>query len=177
MPGRPARPIEVRFWEKVERGPDCWLWRGTIKDRRYGVIGLPVKGFRYAHRLSYELHFGPIPPGLSVLHRCDNPPCVRPDHLFLGTQRDNLADMRAKGREAGPGTRVNFGEQNGRAVLDWPKVIRIRQRHANGEQIKTIARDLGVGQTTIANIVHRRRWRECLPVRQVRRRSREGVRS
>lgn len=94
--------IEDRFWSKVNRrGPDdCWLWLASL-CQGYGQIAGTVDGKRRpvsAHRVAWELTHGAIPEGLSVLHRCDNPPCVNPAHLFIGTQPDNLSDARRKGR-------------------------------------------------------------------------------
>jgi hypothetical protein len=89
-------PIEPRFWAKVNKTSGCWLWTAAT-IRGYGQIALNRKP-AYAHRLSWELAHGPIPDGLSVLHTCDVPLCVRPDHLFLGSQQDNLTDARTKGR-------------------------------------------------------------------------------
>lgn len=95
-----------RFWQKVVKTDGCWRWAGRNRHKfGYGIIGsnspkhLGRRGME-AHRLSWIIHFGQIPEGLSVLHKCDNPECTRPDHLFLGTTVDNLADMRRKGREA-----------------------------------------------------------------------------
>lgn len=100
-----GRPLEERFWEKVDRrGPDdCWLWTASL-SAGYGQIGLGGKdgGNGHAHRVAWELSRGPIPVGLNVLHRCDVPACCNPRHLFLGTLRDNTVDMYAKGRAAGP---------------------------------------------------------------------------
>lgn len=96
--------IGQRFWSKVNKSsiPDeCWLWTAATIGGGYGQIMGVVNGKRrpvYAHRVSWEMAFGPIPADLYVLHRCDVPLCVNPDHLFLGTQGDNLADARAKGR-------------------------------------------------------------------------------
>lgn len=100
-------PPEVRLWSKVPvRGDGCWEFAGAKSHKGYGQLPIWRDGRsipRSAHRLSWELANGPIPAGMSVLHRCDNPPCVRPDHLFLGTQSDNMQDMVAKGRAyAGP---------------------------------------------------------------------------
>jgi hypothetical protein len=84
------------FWKSVDKSGPCWIWTGHRNNRGYGTLGK-----NYAHRYSYEKCCGPIPRGLCVLHRCDNPPCVRPDHLFLGTRKDNALDMSAKRRGSG----------------------------------------------------------------------------
>ena len=88
-----------RFAEKVERRPSgCWEWTGARQTGGYGVLGVGSSKLVRAHRFAWELHYGEVPEGLSVLHRCDNPCCVNTEHLFLGTQADNMHDMRAKGR-------------------------------------------------------------------------------
>lgn len=104
------RTLKDRFIEKISIGNDCWLWLGGVlaNTMGYGQIGIGGRRDRktlLAHRVSYELFIGPIPSGLQVLHECDNPPCVRPRHLFLGTQLDNMKDMMNKGR----GRYVNVG--------------------------------------------------------------------
>lgn len=91
------------FWTRVTKGESCWEWQGNRNRLGYGVIRVePGRLARrvLTHRFSWELHNGPIPSGLFVCHRCDNPPCVNPAHLFLGTMRDNTRDMMAKGRDA-----------------------------------------------------------------------------
>lgn len=98
---KPATPIKDRFERQVMRGlpSGCWLWTGSLTANGYGQIGRDGGGgVTYAHRASYEMHIGPIPDGLHVRHRCDNPPCVNPMHLELGTHADNMRDMASRGR-------------------------------------------------------------------------------
>jgi len=109
--------IEDRFYSYVQKSDDCWLWQGGSWDRKgYGRYRVMTDGqgrqreFR-AHRIAWELANGPVPPGLSVLHRCDNPACVRPDHLWLGSAADNARDAQEKGRIA---TKANGRWRGGR---------------------------------------------------------------
>jgi len=116
----------------------CWEWVGaTISG--YGHFGL---NGRYArtHRYSWELHYGSIPAGIGVLHQCDNPLCVRPDHLFLGTQSDNMRDMHAK-------RRGNNRLRNGKAGLTENDVISILDELCDGRSQRTVSRKFGVSQT------------------------------
>jgi hypothetical protein len=84
------------FWDKVSKGDGCWLWLANAPTS-YGMFWNGQRNI-YAHRFAYEATYGEIPPGMCACHRCDNPKCVRPDHLFLGTRKDNTRDMIAKGR-------------------------------------------------------------------------------
>lgn len=94
-----APTLEDRFWAKVDKGADCWEWSAHRMPNGYGIINIDSSP-RLAHRTAWELAYGAIPDELWVLHRCDNPACVRPDHLFLGTAKDNMQDMHQKGRNA-----------------------------------------------------------------------------
>ena len=96
-----GRPVEVRFAEKIARSDGCWNWIGRKNKQGYGIFTIGHTGKALAHRFAWQLEHGSAPM-LHVLHKCDNPSCVRPEHLFLGTQRDNLADMWTKGRGKPP---------------------------------------------------------------------------
>src|SRR5678816_2871477 len=103
MKGPQPKPLSERFWSKVDQSGDCWIWTAHHLSSGYGLIGTGsmrdgTRRGSLAHRVSWELAYGTIPDGLFVCHRCDNPSCVRPDHLFLGTCKDNAADSVAKGR-------------------------------------------------------------------------------
>ena len=93
---RPS-PLE-RFWSKVEKSDGCWEWNATRNHRGYGKFRDTPHSEVGSHRFSYVLHYGPIPEGMEVMHSCDNPPCVNPDHLSLGTSKDNAEDRTAKRR-------------------------------------------------------------------------------
>jgi hypothetical protein len=142
-----------RFWSKVEKTPGCWLWSAFKNGPGYGWFRVGQKP-RQAHRVSWELHNGPIPDGLQVLHRCDVRSCVRPDHLFLGTQLDNIADMLAKGRH-----RAVVGSQQRGARLDETDIIDIRTLHASGVKSVALARAFSVSPKTIWAAVNRLTWR------------------
>lgn len=128
---------------------ECWLWGGGVTVYGYGYFYVGSKQ-KFAHRAAWETHRGGIPKGLCVLHRCDTRLCVNPDHLFLGTRRDNLADMTAKGR------RVS-GERHGMAKLTADQVKQIR---GSMETQETMAVRLGVSRQLIGHIRNNKRWKE-----------------
>lgn len=151
---KPRRvPFEERFWAKVKKTDDCWLWRGNIhRIYGYGRMCRDYKDYR-AHRLAWELTYGPIPLGMSVCHKCDVRHCVRPDHLFLGTEADNSADKVAKGRQS-------RGAHRPLAVLNETSVREIRARYAAGGITQdALAREYGVTQSTIGEAIRRETWR------------------
>ncbi len=140
---------ERKFWSMVKVKPNgCWEWQGSFRDKqRYGAFWVNGRDER-SHRVSWTLTFGAIPTGMHVLHNCDNPPCVRPDHLFLGTQADNNRDMVAKGRN----TWIH-GDQSHCAKLNDGKVRRIKQLLLEGKFYhREIAEQFSVSRTTIEQI-------------------------
>ena len=147
-----------RFWAKVDKTSECWLWTGALLNKRdpqkhYGRLMIRPRVV-LAHRLSWQIHFGKIPAGLDVLHSCDHPRCVRPGHLFLGTHLDNMRDKKAKGRCRNP-----RGSTSHLAKLTEENVIAIRSRYANGERLADLGRAFRVTPEGIGNVVHRRTWR------------------
>lgn len=141
---RPPKPIEKRFWSKVSKTETCWVWTGAHGQSGHGVVSTGQKSTQ-ASRISWELHFGTIPNGLMICHHCDNPPCVRPDHLFLGTQKDNMKDSCVKYRQQKKYT---------------PGTIRlIRSRYANGTNTIVLAKDYGIPHYYIKRIIIRRVWK------------------
>jgi hypothetical protein len=149
--------FEDRFWAKVAKKNECWEWIGASRNGRYGSIWFNGK-IKDAHRVSWILHFGSIPDGMFVLHKCDNGKCVRPDHLFLGTQGDNARDMHVKGRWKAPDRR---GEKSGRFKLTWDAVRQIRRiRMEVGLTHQRLAIEFGVSASHIGQIVRNLYWKE-----------------
>ncbi len=146
-----------RFWSKVNvKGPDeCWLWTASIDSCGYGNFSFE-DSLVGSHRMSYELSIEPIPEGLSVLHKCDTRNCVNPNHLFLGTQKDNVRDCIKKER-----FRSHIGAKNNQAVLSEEKVLKIRKfkRENSWASLMDLAIMYGVSKSAIAHIVKRRTWK------------------
>lgn len=155
--------LEERFWERVRKTDTCWLWTGRKNDQGYGMVRVG-KQRKYAHRYSWEIHNGPIPAsegyhGTCVLHRCDTPACVRPEHLFLGTHAENMLDKKTKGRcNTGDRPVAALGEANHNAKLNVESVREIRRLHQAGESFSSLARRFMVSGPTIAKVVRGHTW-------------------
>ena len=168
---RDAHEVADRFWSHVDKrdAGECWLWRGGRDYGGYGAFKARASGYYQcrAHRFSWILANGAVPDGLWVLHRCDNPPCCNPSHLFLGTHDDNMADMVRKGRPA-------RGDRNGSCVhpesrqrgeghplskLNAEQVREIRALRAGGATLAYVAARFGVTARNVSAIYRRHTWR------------------
>ncbi len=147
-----------RFWAKVEKTGGCWWWRGARRsprkgDSSYGVVRWGGERLS-THRVSYEMANGPIPIGQCVCHRCDNPLCVRPEHFFLGTYRENCEDRTAKGRQS-------KGEAHGHSKLTANDVRRMREMYARGDgTAKEIGALFGVKQPCAHTVIAGDGWKD-----------------
>jgi hypothetical protein len=151
------RSPTLRFLEKVNKTESCWLWESQKTRNGYGKFSLGG-GYQGAHRVSYMLFVGEIPAGMYVCHRCDTPSCVNPWHLFLGTPKENEADMTAKGRRSRRS--VNRGSSHPQSILDEQNVLEIRSLLRAGELSRSdIASRFGVCKGVIDNIKSRKTWR------------------
>ena len=144
------------FWDHVHKSDGCWIWTSACNRRGYGVTAIRRK-YMGAHKKAWILTNGPVPAGLYVCHHCDNPPCVRPDHLFLGTNMDNVHDMIDKGR-------VRNGEKHPQAKLTELDVMTIRAEykpaHGDGMSLaRKLAEKYGVTAIHIWGIAHRKTWK------------------
>ena len=151
--------LAERLWAKGQPQPNgCIEYVGSRNRSGYGRIGVGGKGnHRYAHRLAWELSNGqPVPSGLSVCHHCDNPPCINPEHLFIGTHAENMADMVRKGRH--PGSRGYRGEGNPNARLTDKQVQEIRSRAACGEKKSALAVEFGIARQYVYELCSMK-WR------------------
>lgn len=146
-------PIAVKFWKHVNKTASCWIWSGSRSDQRYGRESRQV-GTRLAHRISWEIHYGPPPKDMDVCHHCDNPLCVRPSHLFIGKALDNMQDAASKNR-------VKFGVSHHAAKLNNDLVSQIRNLLKNGRSQSSIAREFKVTRSIISRIKNNTGWRRA----------------
>lgn len=146
------------FWSRVNMtgDNDCWAWKGQLTTSKYGFCRRTVGGIKYwlAHRVAYRLHYGEFDNSLKVLHKCDNPSCCNPNHLFIGTAGDNNRDRNEKQRDASMP-----GELNGRAKLTWDDVRAIRDA-ATTASCAQLAAEFGVSKSNIRFILTGDTWRE-----------------
>jgi len=145
------------FWNKVQKTDACWEWIGSKNNGGYGKFWLNKKCID-SHRVSWMLTYGDIPENKYVLHHCDNPSCVRPDHLFLGSQTDNMQDMLSKGRGTWHGNSMP-GESNPRARLTKEDVLKIRQLFSDGMRQTDIAKQYNMSVMAIHSIVRYKTWK------------------
>lgn len=152
-----ARDPLIRFWNKVAiSSPDkCWEWTASKYYNGYGQF-FDGKNKICAHRFAYKDRVGTIPEGLVICHKCDNRGCVNPEHLFVGTQGDNIADMYAKNRNNNGDTK---GSLNGRAVVSEKQVLEMREAYRKGISMAEIARSFGTSETQTARIVKKQSWK------------------
>jgi hypothetical protein len=167
IPCRNRRAARVRgemlkkaFMDNVQQGDGCWTWIGMLDKDGYGRAKITHEGKKIrgpAHRVSWMIHRGPIPDGLEVLHKCDNPPCVNPDCLFLGTTADNNADRDAKGRQA-RGERCSLTKHT-------PELVQaIRREYVPRKMsIPKLAEKYGLSASTVGKIIRRQTWKHLNP--------------
>jgi len=143
-----------RFWDKVQKTNNCWLWTASKKSTGYGTFGFAKKVHK-AHRVSWILHNGHIPEGLCVCHKCDNPSCVRPDHLFLGTVIENVRDRdRKKRKSQGRGHSATI---RNRKLTEWD-VKAIRWLTDQGTCQCDLAKAFGVSKANVSAIIKKTAW-------------------
>ena len=158
------------FWSFVEKTDSCWWWRGSVGRNGYGRVSMN-RHWHYAHRLAWQITHGPIPPGFFVCHTCDQPPCVNPDHLFLGTPADNIHDARTKKRlRPNPPSgsqhwtrqhpdRVRRGEANNKAKLTATEVKAIRKAYQDGCSQTELAHRYGIKQSSVWKVLAGHTWK------------------
>lgn len=153
---RNKRDVKERFEEKFEEDESgCWNWMAYKMPFGHGTFKIDGR-MQLAHRVAYQMYVGEIPEGICVCHHCDNPCCVNPNHLFLGTQADNVQDCENKGRDVHRGSP---GEKHGMAKLTEEQVRPIRKMWADGARNVDLAKRFGVSCATISRIVHYQHWK------------------
>lgn len=152
--------LQKKFWGKVIKTNDCWEWKGFRTKRGYGVFYFNW-GQCIASRMAFAITNGPIPKGLMVCHKCDNPPCCNPSHLFLGTHEENQKDKANKKRSAASVHPKKYrGEMNGFSILQKHEVLEIRSLHSSGSlKMPAIAKRYNVSYHAVYDIIRRKNWK------------------
>jgi hypothetical protein len=157
--GQRLKTTEQQILHNVKKTDSgCWVRTSSLMPKGYSTIKLNGKT-RYAHRISYEHFVGPIPDGMCICHSCDNPSCVNPQHLFLGTQKDNLADMTNKGRRNGP-----RGRNHPRATITGQIAAKIKEYRQLGYTYREIAAICGTTLKVVQDVSTGRTWKEVRPI-------------
>lgn len=153
--GRPiTKTVEERFWLKVQKTESCWLWVGAKDEKGYGTFKVATNNKKMAHRLSYIFCFKTIKKGMEVCHACDNPSCVRPNHLFLGTHKENMRDMVLKGRSAD-----RHGEKHPNSRLKNEDVLKIRGLYEKKRgALVSLGKMFGVSPSMVGKIINGKNW-------------------
>lgn len=155
------KTAQERFWAKVDKSGECWLWTGKLDKNGYGLVQIENRAYR-AHRIAYQFVRGHIPDGIFGLHCCDNRACVNPWHIFLGSRGDNARDMVAKGRGQRQFKKGELrGENHPNAKLTWSQVHEMRTRYAAGGVTKRqLSVEYGVREWSIYQIIGNKHWKE-----------------
>lgn len=158
-----------RFWSKIKFGnaDECWEWQRALTKAGYGMFGLgrTVDGLMYAHRYVFTRVVDDFDNTLQVLHKCDNPACCNPNHLFAGTQKDNMRDCKNKGRASKPPH--HFGSNHNKAKLNEDDISKILISVANGEHVKDVAKSYGITRQMIWLIRKGKNWKHVDRVKQI----------
>lgn len=155
---RTAQEPEQRFWRFVKKTDNCWIWTGHKDRAGYGTFGVPKGRMLRAHRYSWKIAHGEIPDSqILVMHKCDNPSCVNPEHLFLGSQKDNSADKVSKNRQA-------KGSHQGLSKVTEDQVHTIRDRYIHGQRgglntTRRLSKEFGISLATVKQIVSGKTWK------------------
>lgn len=152
---RRAVPLGEKFWSRVRKGIGCWIWGGSKNSMGYGLFHIRRGYSVYAHRAVWAMARGPIPTGMCVLHKCDNPPCVRLSHLWIGSQSENVQDMHKKGRNTIRGLK---GEMHPSAKMTGDDVRKVRGMRGLGFSLKDIARQFSISTTQAHDIARGKSW-------------------
>lgn len=156
-----AKDAVARFWSYVDKLVDpngCWIWTGWLDKHGYSQVYWNGERARLSHRVAYRLAYGDIPEGLFVCHSCDNPRCVNPAHLFLGTHRDNTLDAVAKGRYK-INARPQHGELNSNVKVSEEMVLEIRRLARLLGNLREVSRKTGVPYSNVWRIARRKNWK------------------